>query len=398
MHDETSPSTPDGPARPLSAVLDEVVRTGKTLAAAEAARTRALAEAGHLALDVMAGQRATSRAAEMALREVASELAAAEGLSDRSVQRQIARAMTVVDDYPATLSAWEAGEISRTHAHVIADIGEALPPAARDEFDRLAVSLAPGLSPGRLRSRLSVAAERLHATTLTERHARGRETRCVRVVTGVDGMSDLVATLPTVLAVGIYDRLTQQARALVDHRAGSALGLADPTPDDRALVVPGACGASPSDGVAASDGTLDGGRRMLGAALAEGAATGLGTAIDGSAAPGATGSRVVDPVAATAAAPVSIMASDERTTAQLRADIFADLLLTAAPTPTPPAPTTDPEPSAPSAPGYRSWCPPSASSTPPPRTPTPPIWSDTAPSTRIPPAPSRSPPPPRGTA
>lgn len=333
MRDETSPSTPDGPARPLSAVLDEVVRTGKTLAAAEAARTRALAEAGHLALDVMAGQRATSRAAEMALREVASELAAAEGLSDRSVQRQIARAMAMVDDYPATLSAWEAGEISRTHAHVIADIGEALPPAVRDEFDRLAVSLAPGLSPGRLRSRLSVAAERLHATTLTERHARGRETRCVRVVTGVDGMSDLVATLPTVLAVGIYDRLTQQARALVDHRAGSALGLADPTPDDRALVVPGACGASPSDGVAASDGTLDGGRRMLVAALAEGAATGLGTAIDGSAAPGTTGSRVVDPVAATASAtaPVSIMASDERTTAQLRADIFADLLLTAAP-------------------------------------------------------------------
>ncbi|MFF7682224.1 DUF222 domain-containing protein [Microbacterium sp. NPDC007973] len=252
MHDDTSPSTPDGQARSLSAVLDEVVRAGKSLAAADVARTRALAEAGLLALNVIAGQRASSRAAELALREIASELAAAENLSDRSLQRQITRAMTLVDDYPATLAAWEAGLLSRTHAHVIADIGGEIPPDTRSELDRLAVALAPGLSPGRLRSRLAVLAERLHPTTLTERHARGRETRGVRVVTGDAGMSDLIATLPTVLAVGIHDRLTQQARAIIDHR-----------------------------------------------------------------------DAVTDPV------PTAL--ADERTTAQLRADIFADLLLTAAP-------------------------------------------------------------------
>jgi hypothetical protein len=90
-------------------VLDDVLRTGAALAAAEVARTRALAEAGHLALDVMADQRATARAAELALREVASELAAAEHLSDRTMQTQIGRAMVLVDDYPHTLAAWEAG-------------------------------------------------------------------------------------------------------------------------------------------------------------------------------------------------------------------------------------------------------------------------------------------------
>ncbi|WP_295854054.1 HNH endonuclease signature motif containing protein [uncultured Microbacterium sp.] len=248
MHDGSSPTNPtDGP-RVLSALVDEVRRASVALAAADAARTRALAEVGHLALDVMAGQCASSRAAELALREVASEIAAAENLSDRTVQTQITRAMTLVDDYPDTLSGWESGTLTRTHVNNILDVGSPLPVEVREQFDALAVSTAEGLSPGRLRSRLAALAERLHPTTLTERHHRGRDTRCVRIATGPDGMSDLVATLPTVLAVGIHDRLTLQARALIDAR-------------------------------------LD------------------------------------DPQAA----------CDERTTAQLRADILADLLLTAAP-------------------------------------------------------------------
>lgn len=310
MHDATSPSPTDSPTRPLSAVRDEVVRTGRALAAAEVARARALAEAGHLALDVMAGQRASARAAELALREVASELAAAENLSDRSLQRQITRAMSLVDDYPATLAAWEAGTISRTHAYVIADIGQALPAAVRAELDQLAVTHAPGLSPGRLRSRLAVLAERLHPTTLTERHQRGRDTRCVRIVTGVDGMSDLVATLPTVLAVGIYDRLTQQARAVTDHRAGSALGLADPAYDDRARVHPGGGGAGSA--------ALDGPHQVAAVGGVAGSAAGAATSVGGDPRSGAI-------------APAPTVSMDERTTAQLRADIFADLLLTAAP-------------------------------------------------------------------
>ncbi|MCI9859715.1 DUF222 domain-containing protein, partial [Microbacterium proteolyticum] len=171
------PPDPSRPARPLTVVLDDVLRTGAALAAAEVARTRALAEAGHLALDVMADQRATDRAAELALREVASELAAAENLSDRTMQTQIGRAMTLVDDYPHTLAAWEAGAITRTHVQVIIDVGCPLPVDARAEYDLLAVATADGLSPGRLRSRLAMLAERLHPTTITERHHRGRDTR-----------------------------------------------------------------------------------------------------------------------------------------------------------------------------------------------------------------------------
>lgn len=199
-------------------MLDDVLRAGAVLAAAEVARTRALAAAGHLALDVMADRRTHVRASEMALREVASELAAAENLSDRGMQSQIDRAMTLVDDYPQTLAAWEGGAITRAHVHAIVDVGSPLPADARGEFDLLAVATAEGLSPGRLRSRLAALAERLYPTTLTERHQRGRDARCVRIVPGLDGMSDLVATLPTVLAVGIFDRLSQQAHAVIDAR------------------------------------------------------------------------------------------------------------------------------------------------------------------------------------
>jgi len=227
MHSDTSPTAPDGGRRALSAVLDEVLRTGADLAAAEVRRTRALAEAGHLALGVMADRPASSRVAEMALREVASELAAAEHVSDRAMQSQIGRAMTLVDDYPATLDAWEHGAMSRAHVQAILDVGAPLPAAARAEFDVLAVATAEGVSPGRLRSRLAALAESLQPTTVTERHRRGRETRCVRIVTGQDGMSDVVATLPTVLAVGIYDRLTLQSRALIDARGTNPASATD---------------------------------------------------------------------------------------------------------------------------------------------------------------------------
>ncbi|MDF2920592.1 MAG: hypothetical protein K0S70_4810, partial [Microbacterium sp.] len=48
MHTGTSSTPPDSGPRALSAVLGEVLRTGAAVAAAEVARTRALAEAGHL--------------------------------------------------------------------------------------------------------------------------------------------------------------------------------------------------------------------------------------------------------------------------------------------------------------------------------------------------------------
>ncbi|MGC0369063.1 DUF222 domain-containing protein [Microbacterium sp. SLBN-111] len=280
------PTPPDEGASALSAVLVEVRGTDAELASAEARRTRALARAGHLALDAAVGVRASARAAELALREVASEIAAASSLSDRSVQAQIGRAMTLADDFPVTLDTWEAGTLTRTHVRVIVDAGLPLPPERRHEFDVLAVATAEGLSPGRLKARLLALAESLQPTTLTERHQRGRETRCVRVVPGEDGMSDLIATLPTVLAVGIYDRLVQQSAAIIDLRRDAGRG--DATTGEH-----GGCGDTSA-----------------------GEPAGRGAGSD------ERGDR---------SATATTTTRDTRTADEVRADILADLLLTAAP-------------------------------------------------------------------
>lgn len=288
MHSPHPEPAPHGGHDDLSSVLSEVLEADAELAAAEARRVRALARAGHLAFDAMAAQRASSRAAEIALREVASEIAAAEHLSDRSLQAQIGRAVELVDDYPVTLAAWEAGALSRAHVWAIVDAGRPVPAERRGEFDVLAVATAEGMSPGRLKTRLAALAERLQPTTITERHRAGRATRNVRVVPGENGMSDLIATLPTVLAVGIYDRLTQQGRALIDARPG----------------VSSASGAVPVE----AEGEV---RPAFGGAAVDG-----GAALDGGVLP-APGTASVD--------------ADIRTVDQVRADILADLLLTAAP-------------------------------------------------------------------
>ncbi|MCM3503476.1 hypothetical protein M3667_16540, partial [Microbacterium sp. P26] len=139
-------------------------------------------------------------------------------------------------------------------------------------------------------------------------------TRCVRLVTGADGMSDLIATLPTVLAVGIYDRLTHQARALLDIRAGGAFG--HDGGDGPGHTAPATSGAQP------------------------GLQLGLDSPSDFESRPvsafGAASAPVSDSVSRQSAAqaalsPATVLATDQRTTAQLRADILADLLLSAAP-------------------------------------------------------------------
>ncbi|MEX0153144.1 HNH endonuclease signature motif containing protein [Microbacterium sp. LMI1-1-1.1] len=267
----TPPALPGLPALDaLAGVVDEVVTAEAAVAAAEARRVRALAAAGRYAQEAMAGQRSRVRASEMALREVASEIAAATALSDRSVQRQIDEAMTLSSSLPGVVAAWEAGALSRSHVRVIADVGARVPPGRKGEFDRLAVEVSPGLSPGRLRTTLAAMAERLHPTTVTQRHRAAHERRGVRLVPGTDGTSDLIATLHPVHAAAIYDRLTQQAHALIDLRSGPALDAAD-------------------EATRASE-------RPTGEAVPDGP----------------------DP-------------ADERTTDQVRADILTDMLLTAAP-------------------------------------------------------------------
>ncbi|MEJ1155885.1 HNH endonuclease [Microbacterium marmarense] len=273
MHSNGVIGFTDADSAELAALIGQVEQTQREISAAQAAQTRALARAGNLARKQCTRASTKVRDHDMALRAIAAEVAGAMHTSDRSVQRQIGDSIELVEDYPATLDAWGDGMITRAHVRVIADTGTVLPPERRAEFEIVALRTCEGETAGRVRAQLELLAEQLHPRTLAERHHDARENRKVRILPLADGMSDLCATLPTLLADAIYDRLTQQARSIVDERAQAATEL-----------------------------------RATSAATA------------------ATGE-----VNANSAIPREFVASDNRTVDQVRSDVLADMLLTAAP-------------------------------------------------------------------
>ncbi|MCZ4068637.1 DUF222 domain-containing protein [Microbacterium sp. H37-C3] len=248
---------------------------------------RVLAAAGLLAEKQAAGASEKVKAREMALRGIAAELAGVFVATDRTLQRRIDEARDLVENYPVTMAAWEDGRIVRGHVRVIQEVGCLVPVADRAEFERVAIEKCEGETPNRVRDALRMIAERMHPRTFTERHEEAAAGRGVWVQAGVDGMSDLIATLPTVIADGIVDRLTRQAREIINARtqADAAGGGADADAPDAQAEAPGV------------------------RADANGGAPGADTTIR-------DGSSFVD---------------DARTIDQVRADVFSDLLLTGSP-------------------------------------------------------------------
>ncbi|GAA1996018.1 HNH endonuclease signature motif containing protein [Microbacterium ulmi] len=212
-------------------------RTAAQIAAWQAAQTGILAQA----LDLALSHASSGSDADLEIRDLAAELACAVGLSDRTVQRQMDDSAALRDRFPATLAALGAGRFSRTHAQVILEEGSRLADDAGASYERLVLDRVAGLTTGRLRAMAKSIAEELMPTTIVERHADARADRRVTVCDLVDGMAELHAVLPAVLAHGIHDRLTQTARG-VRHAANdfgaaaSSCGEAGSAPhDDRTL-------------------------------------------------------------------------------------------------------------------------------------------------------------------
>ncbi|TQK19900.1 uncharacterized protein DUF222 [Microbacterium sp. SLBN-154] len=217
----------------LTGVLTRVEAAQAALAAAEAEQTRALADAGAFAARLAEGSTAVVRDRDMALRGVAAEIAAAVRLSDRAVQRQIDSAFALVNDYPATVHCLEKGLITRAHVAVVEDVGRRVPLELKGEFDQLAAEICLDETPGRARADLEILAQRMNPRTLTERHAGAfRERKIVRYPIG-DGMSELRAVQSTVLIEGIFQRITDEAHAVITAREPGA--DTDVMPDTRSL-------------------------------------------------------------------------------------------------------------------------------------------------------------------
>ncbi|MEV8024776.1 DUF222 domain-containing protein [Microbacterium sp. NPDC080220] len=257
----------------LAGVVADVDSAARRIAAAQIEELRALAAAGRLAEVQTAQRNARVQVHDMALRSIAAEVGGVMRVTDRTVQRRIGEARTMIEGFPATVEAWEQGRIVRGHAIAILETGTSLPAEMWSEFEQLAISRCEKDTPNRVRGELEILAHRMHPRSFAERHEDAAATRCVRIVSGRDGMSDVVATVSTVIAEGIHDRLTQQARAIIDTR------------DERAAAHGGA-----------------------GVAFGE----------------AATAHSDSDDAAA-------IVATDQRSIDQVRADVFADMLLAGTP-------------------------------------------------------------------
>jgi len=284
----TSPhGTPGSDA--FNASLAEIVHgaegIGAALAAAQIQEIRMLAAAAALAERTVAGSPMRVRERDMVERSIAAELGGVARVTDRTMQRRMEEARTIVEDYPAAMSAWEAGTIVRGHVMVIRDAGTVLPPELRPSFADAAIARCERDTPNRVRAELEMLAQRMHPRSFSQRHEEAAAGRCVRIVAGRDGMSDLIATVPTVIAEGIHDRLTQQGRAIIDTRGERA---------------------------AAAGGATSGGD-----------AFGLDAA--------SLGAGSFDAARGDATSRAEIIATDARTMDQVRADLFADLLLVGTP-------------------------------------------------------------------
>ncbi|MEZ5111488.1 MAG: DUF222 domain-containing protein [Microbacteriaceae bacterium] len=289
----------------LRALRTELLDGEAAVCAWLARRSEIMRDAAQIAEAVSARGPRSSRISELPYRAIAAELAAALRVSDRTVQRDLSEAPRLIENFPATHAALAAARISGAHVHAIVTAGQQLPDAStRGAYEREILPIAEREAPSRTRHLARVVAERAHPRSFPERHASAAACRGVRVVDLEDGMSELIATLPSVFAHGALDRLTQMARSV--HEVNKS-GQRDAMRGVTCVVKTGggcSCGVDGGGGEGCSCG--------------DGGGDGRGHQGDRDD-QGERGSKRVG------------SSADARSIDELRADIFADLLLASAP-------------------------------------------------------------------
>ncbi|MEX1080271.1 MAG: DUF222 domain-containing protein [Homoserinimonas sp.] len=207
----------------MRAAIDRVVGVRDRISGLQAEEYRALARLSALSREgaelFISPEADEARARELAHRSMVAELAMVARVSAPTMASRVAEAELVVHQFPNTLEELAAGSIGVGHLRVIVQHGlPLLDDQVRAEYEAIVLRQAVQVTPGRLRRLAELAAARLGTETFQERHERAAAGRGVRVVKVADGMSEIILLLPTVLAAGIWDRLTKQATIL--SRAG----------------------------------------------------------------------------------------------------------------------------------------------------------------------------------
>jgi hypothetical protein len=219
----------------MRAAIERIVSIRSRLAALQAEEYRALARLSELAVNgveqldraraVASGADASgagasgadaNRAVEIAYRSMVAEAALAVRVSARTMAARVAEAEQIVRCFPHTLEELASSSINAGHMRVIVQHGLAIEDdGLRADYESIVLRQAVEVTPGRLRRFAELTAARAGTQTFQERHERAAAGRNIRVTRLPDGMSEVTHLLPTILAAGIWDRVTAQAKALL---------------------------------------------------------------------------------------------------------------------------------------------------------------------------------------
>ncbi|WP_149085721.1 MULTISPECIES: HNH endonuclease signature motif containing protein [Microbacterium] len=181
-------------------------------------------------------------------RSMVAEFATAARLSTGTMEFAFADALALSTALPRVREAFHTGALSSAHVREIARASAIVDEAIRNRvvapetmalFEAAVLVVAEAETAARTRAHARRVASALVGETITERHRRAADERCVTVRSVDDGLAVLTAILPEWAAVAIADRLSQLTRTVIRARgaapacASGSAGDAGATPDSR---------------------------------------------------------------------------------------------------------------------------------------------------------------------
>jgi hypothetical protein len=205
-------------------LLDAWVETRRQIASLEAAAATLLADRMRLLDDDV---REHPHHREAIHRSMVAEYSAAGRIAKGSAEFAFADARLLDSDHATVRESFRRGDITAAHVREIVRAGMIVrlavtegraDDATLELYDAAALEVAERDSPSRTRALLRQIAASLAGETLVERHRRARGERAVTMRSIEDGLALLQVVLPEHLAAAILDRLTRMAQQLIATR------------------------------------------------------------------------------------------------------------------------------------------------------------------------------------
>ncbi|WWS84677.1 HNH endonuclease, partial [Microbacterium paraoxydans] len=160
-------------------------------------------------------------------RSMVAEYATAARLSTGTMEFAFADALALSTALPRVREAFHTGTLSSAHVREVARASAVVAEVIRNRvvapetmalFETAVLVVAEAETAARTRVHARRVASALVGETITERHRRAADERCVTVRSVDDGLAVLTAILPERAAVAIADRLSQLTRTVIRAR------------------------------------------------------------------------------------------------------------------------------------------------------------------------------------